>query len=260
MLEITFDYRHGTATTGGTRRTKERNIDLMRRRGSNKPQSRDDPISEILFCDVPYDVCVVRPHVVDVLPRTLTLQEFYQTHRLLLPTGVRSIFRARISQTTTLPSLSITLRQKPMLSYRDTRNAIGILNPWFRYTEILHQIRTEYSFSYRSIDMLSTQTLNKDLLRELLVLLYGQKFMFTAPDLYTEFHLFLSEFNSKFKDRPKQVWINLKRLKATYGDRKVVDNTNANPRYPSVGSLSTIPRSNTSLKNEKVTSNILIEV
>lgn len=254
MPEITFDHKKST---------------LLKESFSNgsynhsQTQSSDTATTEILFCDVPYNILVVQP-LNDVSPRTLTLEEFYQEHRLLLPVGIRSIFRARISQTAALPlsSSASSSPQQQTLSYRDTKNAIQILNPWFHYTEIFHQCRTEYNLCHRSMDMLSTQSLNKDLLRELLVLLYGQKFMFTAPDLYTEFHLFLSDFDSKFKDQPKQNWIDLKRLNEIYGCRNSVGDGNTNHRHPSVGSLSTIPQSNTgtSFKKEKIIPNMLIEV
>ena len=256
LSEITFDLKHNIFI-------KEWNIDLVLYIGSRKSQSKssDSSKAEIVFRDVPYDILEVQQPHIDISPGKLTQEEFYQEHRQMLPLGLRSIFRARISQTTALPLPSIASRQKRILSYRDTKNAIEILNPWFHYTEIFHQCRTDYNVCHRSIDMLSTQSLNKDLLRELLVLLYGPTFMFTAPDLHTEFHIFLSDFKSKFKDQPKQIWIDLKRLNDTFcGNRNVIDNTNTNQRHPSVGSLSTIPRSNTSFKNVKIIRNIFIEV
>ena len=242
---------------------REWNINLVLDNGSHKAQSQANysSISEILFNDVPYNILLEQPQI-DVAPKRLTLEEFYQENRLLLPVGIRSIFRAWISQTTALPLPSLASQQpQRTLSYRDTKNAVEILNPWFHYTEIFHQCRTEYDLCHRSIDMLSTQSLNKDSFRELLVLLYGQKFMFKAPDLFTEFHFFISNFRSKFKDQPQQIWIDLKRLNETYGNRTgVVDDANITQRHPFVGSLSTIPQSNKSLKKEKIILQILIEV
>jgi hypothetical protein len=228
--------------------------------------SRDNSTNEILFCDVPYTILEVQPNIAES-SKTLTLNEFYQEHRLVLPLGIRSIFRARMSETPPLPApgTSITLpQQQQLLSYRDTKNAIEILNPWFIYTEVFHLCRTEYDICHRSIDMLSTESLNKDILRELLVLLYGQKFMITAPDLYAEFHLFLSDFQNTFKDKSKQIWIDIQRFDETYGNRNV-DDAHAIPKHShhqSLGSLSTIPQSNQAVKRENMTPRIqvLIEV
>ena len=256
MSEVTFGQKHNA-------RLNDWNTNLGISNDRSVPRSQlidSSTEAEILFCDVPYFILAVPQNLDVVSSKSLTLEEFYEEHRLLLPLGIRSIFRARASQAITQPSPSIAALQQRTLSYRDTKNAIEILNPWFHYTELFHQCRTEYNICHRCIEMLSVQSLNLDLLRELLVLLYGQKYMFTAPDLYTEFHLFLSDFNSKFNDQPKQVWIDLQRLKETYGNRNVADNTDTNQHRPSDCSVSTIQQSNTGFKKVKVIQNILIEV
>jgi hypothetical protein len=231
--------------------------------------SVDHSTTDILFCDVPYTILEAPPNAT-VSSKILTLEEFYHEHRLMLPAGIKAIFRARIqvpvSQTSlplpAVPPITSSSIQQHTLSYRDTKNAIEILNPWFIYTEVFHRCRTEYDICHRSIDMLSTQSLNKDLLRELLVLLYGQKFMITAPDLYAEFHLFLSYFQTTLKDKSKQIWIDVQRFDETYGNQKVED-AHAIPKHShqSLGSLSTVPQSNqASYQKEKITPRILIEV
>ena len=221
--------------------------------------------AEILFCDVPYTILDIQQNAAES-SKLLTIDEFYQKYRLLLPVGIKDVFRARISQALPLPVPSIVSpqqQQHPLLSYRDTKNAIEILNPWFIYTEVFHRCRTEYDICHRSIDILSTQSLNKDMLRELLVVLCGQKFMISAPDLYAEFHLFLSYFRITFKDRSEQIWIDLQRFDETYGNQKVNDDAYAIPEHShhqSVGSLSTDPQSNQSFKKEKRIHGNLIEV
>ena len=215
-------------------------------------ESSDASGVEIMFCDVPYSILAIKKRVGAASSNKSTLKAFYQEHRLLLPAGIRSRLRSRMSQAKT------TTAHPLPLSYRDTKNAIEILNPWFLYTELLHQCRAEYDICYRSIDMLSTQSLDKDMLRELLVLLYGQKMMITAPDLYTEFHLFQSYFTAAFKGQPEQVWIDLKLMNAIYGHRNESDAT-VRPQcsQASLASESTIPLSN---KTEKRVSTVLIEV
>ena len=79
----------------------------------------------------------------------------------------------------------------------------------------------------RVFSSMQTQQLDKDELRELLVILFGKKAMLAAPDIHTEwkqFYKFMSTLNDQegkhWNARTKKVesWIDLRKLDKAYND------------------------------------------
>jgi hypothetical protein len=183
-----------------------------------------------------------------------SMANFLNQHRTVLPAGVRAEFRRLIFQnqnSNTNLQLSVTPPADSTSSYTQTfptfeeeKQAIESMNPWFQYNELFHRCRTDYNFHHRTIDMLSAQPFNKDILRELLVLLYGQRYMIRAPDLHTEWNDFITEFWKFHQYQSEHLWIDLQQLNKTYGNRR--NESILLKRSTSIGSLSTTRQSNTS--------------
>jgi hypothetical protein len=82
------------------------------------------------------------------------------------------------------------------------------------------------SYHHRVFDILDERPLNKDELREFLVVLFGRKAMLHAPDIHSEWAKFASFLNLvnkaegqhwRTKTRHKEHWIDMKRLNRVYG-------------------------------------------
>jgi hypothetical protein len=190
----------------------------------------------------------------DALPVTddpISMEEFLVRNRPLLPPGVRFEFRRMIlekenaiTNTAHLPNMSISSVCK-LRSFLEEKKAIESLNPWFLYDNLFHQCRTEYNFHHRTIDWLSTQSLNKDQLRELLVVLYGQHYMIRAPDLYSQWNDFITGFWHEHQHYVDQLWIDLQKMHDVFGGEHI-GLPLVLQRTSSIGSLSTTRQSNTS--------------
>jgi hypothetical protein len=213
------------------------NIDSNDIAGQGRETTGTDSL-EITFCDVPYEIAV--PGLGS--PKNNAMEEFYQKQRLLLPAGLRSIFRAKKSEETKL-SMKTVKSQLSISSYRDELNAIKNFNSWFRYTEMFHQCRVEYNITHLTIDMLSRQALDINTLNELLVVLYGQKYMKKAPSLKANFEEFLADFQMTFQRHEELVWIDLQCLHEAFGQTST-DMYKITNISPSEGSLRTIHKSN----------------
>ena len=99
-------------------------------------------------------------------------------------------------------------------------------NPWLNYALCLHRSR-EMGYHNRVFNSLQRQQLDKDELRDLLVVLFGSKAMLGAPDIHTEwkdFYKFMSALNEQegkhWNARTKKVesWIDLRKLDKAYND------------------------------------------
>ena len=79
------------------------------------------------------------------------------------------------------------------------------------------------------LDELAERPLDKDELRELLILLFGKKAMLSAPDVHEwrEFHGFLCKLNHtegkhwKATTGKMEHWIDLRKLNRTYSDGSI---------------------------------------
>lgn len=289
LPNISDDSTSSNSSSSSTGSNGEQNyisdyVDEKYRFDKNGPQ-----LNEIFFHDdVPHLISNPRVVTDDVATdnssslqqQPLSLDLFYQKYRSILPPGLRSDLRTKIAYQNKKKVMKSHKKPREIvtqtiLSYRDEKNAIEIFNPWFVYTELLHKCRVDYHVSHRSIDMLTMQSLDKDTLRELFVVLYGQKYMIHAPDLHTEFHHFLTDFWKTFSHhQPEQIWIDLQCLNDTYGPRNPTNNITSNTfsrsqsntktnaatsssklfvasRNPSIGSLSTIHQCNKSFTRKK---------
>jgi hypothetical protein len=233
----------------------------------------DDGVFHVVYSenlssdDVASKDAVNRLDTLSVLDDRLSMDEFLLRHRPLLPPGVRAEFRRMIfvkenavANNSHLPNMSTSSVRK-IRPFLEEKRAIESLNPWFLYDKLFHQCRTDFSFHHRTIDWLSTQSLNKDQLRELLVVLHGQHYMIRAPDLYSQWNDFITGFWQEHQYYVDQLWIDLQKLNDVYGS------VNASVQFvlqrsSSIGSLSTTRQSNTSKTriNQMSSSPTLIEL
>lgn len=104
---------------------------------------------------------------------------------------------------------------------------VSAVNKWLNYALPLHRCR-EMGYQHRIFDLLDERTLNKDELRELVVLLFGEAAFRNAPDAHSDWkgfctvleHVVKSERNewncNTFRLSP---WIDMKQLHKTYDER-----------------------------------------
>ena len=98
-------------------------------------------------------------------------------------------------------------------------------NPFLNYTLPLHRCR-EMGYHSRVFDLLDERRLNKDELRELLVLLFGAGSLDGAPDVHTNWKGFVERVSEIVRKEEKQwnpmtkkltPWIDMKKLNKCYG-------------------------------------------
>jgi hypothetical protein len=113
--------------------------------------------------------------------------------------------------------------------FLDHANRVYRSNPWLNYTLPLHRCR-EMGFNPRVFAKLEKTALDKDDLREFLVILFGKNVMLESPDLHwdwPDFYRFLSAKNNaegmhwRMATSRMENWIDMKVLNDKYGSEAV---------------------------------------
>jgi hypothetical protein len=98
------------------------------------------------------------------------------------------------------------------------------INKWLNYTLPLHRVR-EMGYHHRLFDLLDERLLNKDELRQVLIVLFGPEQLAQAPDVHTNWNGFIKVLTQVVNKAGKQYnpntrrlepWINIKQLNRTY--------------------------------------------
>jgi hypothetical protein len=105
---------------------------------------------------------------------------------------------------------------------------ISAVNKWLNYTLPLHRCR-EMGYQHRIFDLLDERLLNKDELREFLVLLFGEAAFRNAPDVHSNWKGFATVVEQVVKTERNEwncrtgklgPWIDMKELHKIYGEKR----------------------------------------
>ena len=109
--------------------------------------------------------------------------------------------------------------------YFNEAKEINKVNKWLCYSMPLHRIR-EMGYHDRIFDLLDERSLNKDEIKELCGLLFGEEMFMKAPDVHGDWKGFLNFLSNVLKDQKEQFnpitkklgpWIDVKKLKSAFG-------------------------------------------
>jgi hypothetical protein len=131
-------------------------------------------------------------------------KEFVSVIRSLVKLGARVVIRLSTSQRDVV-SYYLYLKQTfssltIIYSYDFQKRLVHHFNPWLNYGAPLHRARELGFYFHRTVEFLGKRILNKDHLREFLVVFHGKKAMIRAPDIHSEwsdFYAFLTKINQK---------------------------------------------------------------
>jgi hypothetical protein len=162
-------------------------------------------------------------------------EEFYRAIQVLAHTGASVVIRSATNDdraTQYYESLSHkdgSLDIHVVGDFLDHADRVFHHNPWLNYTLPLHRCR-EMGFNPRVFSKLDKSALDKDELREFLVILFGKNVMLQSPDLHwdwPDFYHFLTDKNNaegmhwRMATRRMEQWIDMTTIQQTYGSEAV---------------------------------------